>query len=77
MPPGVPDGFTRPCPAPGCTFIISKASETALLGELDKLTITQLSARDLKHRNLHFGTKIGKLKLLWNDHIKRQLSLLH
>jgi hypothetical protein len=77
MPPGVPDGFARPCPAPGCKFVISRASETALLAELDKLNITQASARDLKHRNLHFGTKIGKLKLLWNDNIKRQLSLLH
>jgi hypothetical protein len=77
MPPGVPDGFTRPCPAPGCKFVISKASEIALLAELETLNITQASALDLKHRNLHFGTKIGKLKLLWNDNIKRQLSLLH
>jgi hypothetical protein len=77
MPPGVPSGFSQQCPAPGCTFVISHESETKLLAELQNLSITQASARDLKHLNLHFGTKIGKLKLLWNDHVKRQLSLLH
>lgn len=77
MPPGAPPGATYDCPAPGCDHAITEASDAALVAELDTLDDVQLSKRDLVHRKAHTGVKLGKLKLLWVDHIKRVLSLLH
>ena len=77
MPPGAPPGAEYDCPAPDCNHRITAASDAALVAEMETLDDVQLSKRDLVHRNAHTGVKLGKLKLLHVDHIKRVLSLLH
>jgi hypothetical protein len=77
LPPGAPPGATYVCPAEGCTHVISGESEKLLVEQRARLNDKQLSRRDLKHRNAHTGVWEGRLKLQWQDNVKRAPSLLH
>ena len=52
-------------------------SSSLLVEQRARLNDKQLSRRDLKHRNAHTGVWEGRLKLQWQDNVKRAPSLLH